>query len=149
MADEPWLPTVDDVAALLLARATQAGNWFEFEGDTPVVTDDDVRDRITTFIALGAGDALTRLPTPLPAGLHNGAKGAIALYASILAEAALYPEQVESNRSPAELYWKMYERAADSLVKAAAEGGPDQDPATPDPTPLPAHTFPCHIPARW
>jgi hypothetical protein len=112
--------TPDDVAALLTARTKDAngrelGEWTDETRPTRA----EVQTRIEiarTLVRTGAGF--------IPDKCVEGVEAAVALLASMLTEAAFWPEQTQSNQSTYERLRELYLQAREAVVLCVA-GGPE------------------------
>src|SRR3954471_4158158 len=114
-----WLPTPDDVAALLRARTKDSG------GHELGAWSDDTRptaDEVTHLIDLAAEYVVGAAsePTAVCAG---SAASATAIRAAMLVELSYFPEQVRSDRSAYTELKQLYDEAQASLISCISAGG--------------------------
>jgi hypothetical protein len=119
----PWLPTPDDVAAILRARTkdstgAELGRWT---ADTrPTDTE------VSVLIAQSAEFIIGQVGE-LGDRCAGAAHGATQLHAACLVELSYFPEQVRSDRSPYEQLRELADSALEGLRSCAgvgtAEGG--------------------------
>jgi hypothetical protein len=118
-APTPWLPTPEDVAAILRARTkddtgAELGEWT----DATRPTFDEVETLIVVaseFVVASAGEVADRC--------EGAAHNATRLHAACLIELSYFPEQIRSERSPYAELRILADQALADLRSCAGIGG--------------------------
>ena len=107
-----WLPTVDDVAAIMQARTRQG---FVGGGRSSGTFDDTTTptgDQVEALIANAQTAVLAKVGGKIPASVTAIAKLAVARYAAMDIEASFWPDQLQRDQSP----WKAHKAQFESLL---------------------------------
>ncbi len=115
----PFTPTVAVLANIMRARTTgpNGAATGQFTDDTEP-TADQVQEAI--FVALD--DLTGRIGTVIPQHQHGLARNAIAYNAAHALELGYFPEQLQSERSPAIEYDRKWRDAMTALQQATGQG---------------------------
>lgn len=117
----PYIPTLDDVGALLRARTV---NSVGVEVGTFTDTTRPTADQALAIVKQAARDLVLKVGPTIPEQYMEDAKQLVALRAAMLIELSYYPEQIRSRDSQYERYKELYDQGLPSLldIVAGAEG---------------------------
>lgn len=113
---ETWVPTVDDVAALLPARTKDSNGRYvgTFNDDTR-----PTGDQVQALIVVAVRDVSARVGTAIVDEYGDEAKHCAALQAATLVEAGFFPDQLENDRSPYRQHQAMFLSSMEALTADA------------------------------
>lgn len=114
-----FVPTVAALAAVMRARTLGAGNTItgQFSDETTPTA-----DQAQEIILRATGDITGRVGTQIPDTQRELARSAILYKAAYLIELGYFPEQIDTDRSPADHYNSLWREALTGLEQSLGKG---------------------------
>lgn len=145
MPTSDYKPSVDDVGALMFARA-------HGEYDTLVTFTSNTKPtaaQVTATIDRAADLVSARVGVNVDTELRPAAKTLVTLMTALLIEPGHFPDQARPERSAWDQWRELYKDGIEALVTAIREKGAGGDAGPADGTPSAAWAFPVSDPVAW